>query len=466
VRARVLGKQCAKESDECAKKSWGCRAACERDDDDDPPCISLDSVSSVLFHTLTHTHTHTLWDAVCGLDILSLDTRWEFVYYYYYYYYYYYCYYSIYIYIYTLDMAHHSSGTYGMEAVARQFAAGQHSIVLRHGWFSYRWTEILEMANGMALGSPNTTHSVLKATTTTTAATLEHNENQQSHHYRPMAIELVCERIRAERPRVVFLPHVETSTGLMVPDAYIAQVAQAVHQVNGLLVLDCIASGTVWVDMQATGVDVLISAPQKGWTGSPCCALVLLSARALDCMNAQPPNAESSFSLSLKRWSAIMDAYHKGGFAYHTTMPTDALRDFHQVTVETVDIGLDVLKERQVEMGRLARAMVERKGLHSVSAPGFQAPGVLVYYSPSQTDNPVMMQAFFAQGLQIAMGVPWKLDEPPNLKTFRIGLFGLDKLNRMESTVATLERALDAVLAQTGHVVPGSAAASKPDVAA
>jgi alanine-glyoxylate transaminase / serine-glyoxylate transaminase / serine-pyruvate transaminase len=399
----------------------------------------------------SHTHTHTLWHAflwigyfvsrhtVVACDVPTLGIR-------------IYC--SIYI-------RHHSSGTFGMEAVARQFAAGQHSIVLRHGWFSYRWTEILEMANGMALGSPNTTHSVLKATT----ATLEHNENQQSH-YRPMAIELVCQRIRAERPRVVFMPHVETSTGMMVPDAYIAQVAQAVHEVNGLLVLDCIASGTVWVDMMATGVDVLISAPQKGWTGSPCCALVLLSARALDCMNAQPPNAESSFSLSLKRWSAIMDAYKKGGFAYHTTMPTDALRDFHQVTVETVDIGLDVLKERQVEMGRLARAMVERKGLRSVSAPGFQAPGVLVYYSPSQTDNPVMMQAFFAQGLQIAMGVPWKLDEPPNLKTFRIGLFGLDKLNRMESTVATLERALDAVLAQTGHVVPGSAAASKPDVAA
>jgi alanine-glyoxylate transaminase / serine-glyoxylate transaminase / serine-pyruvate transaminase len=348
-----------------------------------------------------------------------------------------------------------------MEAVARQFAAGQHSIVLRHGWFSYRWTEILEMANGQAMGS-NTTHTVLKATP------LENANNPttttQECYYRPLAVETVCAQIRTERPRVVFMPHVETSTGMMVPDAYIHQVSQAVHEVGGLLVLDCIASGTVWVDMQATGVDVLISAPQKGWTGSPCCALVLMSARALETMNAQAPNAESSFSLSLKRWSAIMDAYNKGGFAYHTTMPTDALRDFHQVTVETVNIGLDVLKERQIQMGLLARSMVERKGLQSVSAPGFQAPGVLVYYSPSRTDNPTMMQAFMGQGLQIAMGVPWKLDEPPNLKTFRIGLFGLDKLNHMESTVATLERALDAVLAQTGHVVTSST--FKPDVAA
>jgi alanine-glyoxylate transaminase / serine-glyoxylate transaminase / serine-pyruvate transaminase len=91
--------------------------------------------------------------------------------------------------------------------------------------------------------------------------------------------------------------------------------------------------------------------------------------------------------------------------------------------------------------------MVESEGLVSVAAPGFQAPGVLVYYSPNaNVDNPYMMQAFHKHGLQIAMGVPWKLDEPVGLKTFRIGLFGLDKLNHVERTVHTLETALDAVL--------------------
>lgn len=341
-----------------------------------------------------------------------------------------------------------------MEAVARQFAAGQHVMVLRNGWFSFRWTEILEMGGGL----PGTTHTVCKAL----AANTENQQQelqQQRPQFSPMPIADVIAKIKEERPSVFFCPHVETSTGMLLPDSYIQQVAQAVHDVNGLMVLDCIASGTVWVDMQKTGVDVLISAPQKGWTGSPCAALVMMSERAVDRMASQTPNAESSFALSLKRWSAIMETYDKGGFAYHTTMPTDALRDFHQVTVETVDIGLDLLKERQLEMGHLAHTMLLSKGLSSVAATGFQAPGVLVYYSPMQTDNPVMMQAFHEQGLQIAMGVPWKIDEPANLKTFRIGLFGLDKLNSISPTLSTLEHALDAVLEKTGHATKSQQAA-------
>lgn len=328
-----------------------------------------------------------------------------------------------------------------MEAVARQFAANQHVMVLRNGWFSYRWTEILEMGGGLGQGS---THTVCKAVPVT-------SPDSAHTHYRPMPVEQVCELIAQEKPSVFFCPHVETSTGMMLPDTYIRQIAQAVHDVNGLFVLDCIASGTVWVDMQQTGVDVLISAPQKGWTGSPCAALVMMSERAVDRMASQAPNSESSFSLSLKRWSAIMDAYEKGGFAYHTTMPTDALRDFHEVTVETVNIGLWALKEKQLKMGWKARAILDSKGLTSVAAPGFQAPGVLVYYSPASTDNPGMMKAFHQQGLQIAMGVPWKIDEPAGLKTFRIGLFGLDKLCNIDETLSAMESALDAVLEQTGH---------------
>lgn len=319
-----------------------------------------------------------------------------------------------------------SSGTFGMEAVARQFAENQHAMVLRNGWFSYRWTEILE------LGRISRSHTVCKAIQT------------EDHQYRPMPLESVLAKIEEERPAVFFCPHVETSTGMMVPDEYIKGLAKAVHDVNGLFVLDCIASGTVWTNMEETGVDVLISAPQKGWTGPPCAALVMMSEAAVDRMNTMQES--SSFSLSMKRWSAIMDAYEKGGFAYHTTMPTDALRDFHEISVETLQIGLPELKDAQVSLGMQARAILDSYNLQSVAAPGFQSPGVLVYYSPAETANPIMMEAFKSHGLQIAMGVPWKIDEPAGLKTFRIGLFGLDKLNNIPKTLETLEQALGQVM--------------------
>jgi aspartate aminotransferase-like enzyme len=336
-----------------------------------------------------------------------------------------------------------------MESVARQFAAGGHAVVIRNGWFSYRWTEILDMGGG-GMGA---THTVCKAVPA--AGGGESGGGGGNVQFAPHPIEAVVETIRDERPAVVFAPHVETSTGMMLPDDYVRRVAGAVHDVGGILVLDCIASGTAWVDMESTGVDVLISAPQKGWTGAPCAALVMMSDRAAGRMQDV---SESSFSLSLKRWTAVMDTYEQGGFAYHTTMPTDALRDFHEISVETLDIGLPELRRAQFDMGWAARSMLDKKGLTSVAAPGFQAPGVLVYYSPSHTDNPVMMDRFKEQGLQIAMGVPWKIDEPDGLKTFRIGLFGLDKLTRIDATLSVMERALDAVLTETGHVAPEKAA--------
>lgn len=240
----------------------------------------------------------------------------------------------------------------------------------------------------------------------------------------------------------------------MLTDEYIKQVSAAMHDIGGLFVLDCIASGTVWADMKDLGVDVLITAPQKGWTGPPCAALVMMSTNATDVMNTKQ---ETSFSMSLKRWAAIMDTYEKGGFGYHTTMPTDALRDFHEISVETLAFGLPELKKAQLDMGWKARAILDSKGLTSVAAPGSQAPGVLVYYSPEHTDNPVMMNRFKEQGLQIAMGVPWKIDEPEGLKTFRIGLFGLDKLGDIEGTTKTMEAALDKVLQDSGHALPKAA---------
>ncbi|KAL3941421.1 MAG: hypothetical protein SGBAC_004220 [Bacillariaceae sp.] len=328
------------------------------------------------------------------------------------------------------------SGTFGMEAVARQFATNEHCMVIRNGWFSYRWTEIFDQ------GGENTipkSHTVLKAQP-------QESENADSiaMQYAPYPIDEVVEKIYEERPAVMFAPHVETSTGIILPDDYIRKASEAMHNVGGLFVLDCIASGTVWADMKDLGVDVVISAPQKGWTGPCCAALVMMSDEAAKKMQT---TSETSFSMSLKRWSGIMDAYEGGGFGYHTTMPTDGLRDFHEITVETLKFGLPELKEAQLELGRKTRGALDSRGLVSVAAPGFEAPGVLVYHSPPGIENPTMMMKFKSQGLQIAMGVPWMIDEPLSpMKTFRMGLFGLDKLRDIQGTVNTLATAMDPVL--------------------
>lgn len=335
------------------------------------------------------------------------------------------------------------SGTFGMEAVARQFATDNHVMVLRNGWFSYRWTEIFEMGGKSIPKS----HTVLKAKPV--------ESDGVNKQYAPCPIEELEERIREERPSVLFTPHVETSTGIILPDDYIRRATKAMHDVGGLFVLDCIASGTVWADMKDLGVDLVISAPQKGWTGPACVGFVMMSDAAVAKMSE---TKETSFSISLKRWSAIMDTYEKGGFGYHTTMPTDAIRDFHEISVETLKFGIPELKAAQYELGDKARGLLDSRGLTSVAAPGFQAPGVLVYYSPEAVANPEMMMKFKGHGLQIAMGVPWEIDEPEGLKTFRLGLFGLDKMGNIPETVSTMETALDGVLAECGHVVPGEAA--------
>jgi alanine-glyoxylate transaminase / serine-glyoxylate transaminase / serine-pyruvate transaminase len=342
-----------------------------------------------------------------------------------------------------------------MESVARQFAFNQHSMVLRNGWFSYRWTEIFDMISNsqgnMTCTCPNCPNPNTQTSTTThtvlSAEPIDTNDIQPQ--YQPMPIDKVLEYIEQERPKVFFCPHVETSTGIILPDEYIQQIATKMHSINGLFVLDCIASGCIWVDMEQLGIDVVISAPQKGWSGPPCVALVMLSQRAMDVMNdsTNQHHIETSFSLSLKRWSAIMDAYNKGGFAYHTTMPTDALRDFHQVTVELLQIGLPKLKQQQLLLGQEIRSLFNTKyELKSVAYQEYGAPGVLVYYSPGSNsiDNPVMMSSFRdIEKVQIAMGVPWKLQyEPIGLKTFRIGLFGIDKLMNINRVKATLDTSL------------------------
>ncbi len=315
------------------------------------------------------------------------------------------------------------SGTFGMEAVARQFATGKKALVLRNGWFSYRWTQIFDMGHIPAQSV------VLKARRTT--------DSSQSP-WVPCPIDEVVATILAEKPDVVFAPHVETSAGMILPDDYLRAVADAVHQVGGLFVLDCIASGTIWVDMEATGVDVLVTAPQKGWSGSPCCAMVMLSARARTAIDG---TTSSSFACDLKKWLQVMEAYENGTHMYHTTMPTDALTRLREVMMETQDYGFEKVRAEQLELGQKVRALMESRGLVSVAAEGFKAPGVVVSYT---TDAGMHnSKKFLALGLQTAAGVPLQCDEPADFMTFRIGLFGLEKLHNVDRSVGHLAAALD-----------------------
>lgn len=320
------------------------------------------------------------------------------------------------------------SGSFGMESVARQFAAGQRTLVIRNGWFSYRWTQIFEM------GGFTVEHQVLKARPTGPGRQVA---------FAPAPIGEVVKAIRTTQPPVVFAPHVETAAGMILPDDYLRAVSDAVHEHGGLFVLDCIASGAAWVDMAATGVDVLISAPQKGWSGSPCCAFVMLSERARTAIDG---TTSSSFAMDLKKWLQIMETYEGGGHAYHATMPTDALTITRDVMLETRAYGFEKLRAEQWELGRRVRALLGSHGIRSVAAEGFQAPGVVVSF----TDDPGLhsSKAFLAEGLQTAAGVPLQCDEGPDFKTFRIGLFGLDKLHNPDRTVTALDAALGRILAK------------------
>ncbi len=317
------------------------------------------------------------------------------------------------------------SGTFGMEAVARQFATHQQCLVIRNGWFSYRWSQILDM------GSIPSATIVLKA---------QPLEDSKDSSFAPPPIDEVVAAIMATKPAVVFAPHVETASGILLPDGYLRQVSDAVHAVGGLFVLDCIASGTIWVDMPATGVDVLISAPQKGWSSSAGCAFVMLSPLAREKIET---THSTSFACDLRKWLQIMESYEQGAVAYHTTMPTDALTALRGVMDETAAYGFDKVRAEQQELGNRVRALLIAKGFKSVAADGFQAPGVVVSYT--NDDGIQSTKKFAAAGLQTAAGVPLQCDERADFKTFRIGLFGLDKLHNIDRTVANLAKALDAI---------------------
>ena len=315
------------------------------------------------------------------------------------------------------------SGTFGMEAIARQFATGRKVLVIRNGWFSFRWTQIFEM------GQIPAQSTVIKARRS--------GDGAQAPFAPPPLAEVVA-AISSQRPDLVFAPHVDTSSGMILPHAYLRSVADAVHAVGGMLVIDCVASGAIWIDMADVGVDVLVTAPQKGWSGSPGCGLVMLSELARERIEA---TASTSFSCDLRKWLQIMETYEGGGHAYHATLPTDALTSLREVMQEARGIGFEKLRAAQQELGDRVRQMLVARGFPSVAEEGFQAPGVVVSYT---TDPDIQSgKKFVNLGLQIAAGVPLQCDEPADYRSFRIGLFGLDKLLNIDRTVASLESALD-----------------------
>lgn len=320
------------------------------------------------------------------------------------------------------------SGTYGMEAVARQLANDEDCLIIRNGWFSYRWTQILEKGK------------IAKSSTVLTAERADDSESPRP--FAPVDIDTAVAKIKMEKPAMVFAPHVETSSGMILSTDYIKALSAAVHSVGGLLVIDCIASGCVWLDMKALGIDVLISAPQKGWSSTPCAGLVMLSDAAVKKVDS---TESDSFSLDLKQWLTIMRAYENGGHAYHATMPTDGLRQFRDTLLEAKEIGFDTLCDAQWELGTRIRKVLADKGIESVAAEGFEAPGVVVAYT--DRDDMHKGSAFAEAGMQIAAGVPLKVGEPDNFKTFRLGLFGLDKLTDIDGAVTRFESALEEVLA-------------------
>lgn len=321
------------------------------------------------------------------------------------------------------------TGTYAMEAVARQLATDKDVLIIRNGWFSYRWTQIIDKARITPHARVLTAH-----------AADDHTPNQA---YAPVDIDTAVAAIYEHKPAVVFAPHVETAAGIILPDDYIKALSDAVHSVGGLLVIDCIASGCVWLDMQTLGIDVLISAPQKGWASTPCAGLVMMNQTAVARVDA---SESTSFGLDLKQWLNIMRAYENGGHAYFATMPTDGLRQFRDTIAEAKAVGLATLNDAQWQLGQKIRNLLSRHGFASVAAEGYQAPGVVVVYT--DRDDIKSGAAFAKHGLQIASGVPLKIGEPDSFKTFRVGLFGLDKLTDIDRTVQHFQQGLQNVLAE------------------
>ena len=319
-------------------------------------------------------------------------------------------------------------GTAAMESVARQLATGKRCLVVRNGFFSYRWSQIFERG-------PVTDDVVV--------CTARQIDDSPQAPWIPAPVEEVTDAIRTHRPEVVCAAHVETAAGLMLPEDYLRAVAEATHEVGGLFVLDCVASGAIWVDMREVGVDVLISAPQKGWSGTPAAGFVMLGERGREAVLG---SVSTSFALDLRAWLSIAEGYAEGRAGYHSTMPTDTLVLILEQMKETRDRGLDAMRAAQEQLGGKVRARLAEHGLRSVAHPDYASPSVVVSY----TDDPEVKSgaAFKRYGIQAAAGVPLMCGEPEGFSTFRLGLFGLDKLQDIDGTVQRLGDVLDKIADQ------------------
>jgi aspartate aminotransferase-like enzyme len=315
-------------------------------------------------------------------------------------------------------------GTYAMEAVARQLATGRRCLVVRNGLFSYRWSQIFDAG------------SVAGETTVCSARPVS---DERHAAWIPAPVSEVVETIARVRPEVVFAPHVETAAGMVLPDDYLRAVAAATHDVGGLFVLDCIASGALWVNMTDLGIDVVLSAPQKGWSGSPCAGYVMLGEAARTQVMS---TTSTSFAVDLQKWMTITEAYTQGQTPYHATMPTDTLAHDAALMLETRAAGLSELRLAQISLGTRVRTMLAEHGFASVASEGFAAPSVVVAF----TDDPEIRSGakFKQRGLQVAAGVPLMCGESDDFSTFRVGLFGLDKLTDVDGTVSRLDAHLGA----------------------
>jgi len=332
------------------------------------------------------------------------------------------------------------SGTYAMEGAARAFASDGPAVVVRNGYFSYRWSQILA-----TMGKPESEVHVLRARPPAekVCGCEPHCGNwsklEERPCFAPPPIEEVVAKILETRPRFVAAPHVETSAGIVLPEAYLKEMARASREVGAVFCVDGVASGTAWLDMRDIGIDCYVTAPQKGWSGPAAVGVAMLSERAEARLAETKP---TSFVVDLAKWRDVYKAYLGGGHMYHATMPTDAIRLFRDVVHETERFGLDAAEAACWELGAKIRAVLADRGFRSVAAEGFHAPGVAVVHAPS-ADFAARFKAHAS--LQIAAGVPLMVGEPDDYQSFRIGLFGLDKLMNVDLTVHNFATALDAV---------------------
>ncbi|MFH4355460.1 MAG: aminotransferase class V-fold PLP-dependent enzyme [Neisseriaceae bacterium] len=314
------------------------------------------------------------------------------------------------------------NGTTGMEAVVRQLAKGKKCLCLRNGFFNFRWSQILNLSQLCSA------EVVIKA------------QSVSAVHYSayvPATLEEVIKRIREERPNLVFATHVETSSGIRLTEAYIKEVARVTHEVGGWLIVDSIASGATWLDMQELNIDLLLTAPQKCWASTPCCALIMVNGAMRQYIDQ---TQSDSFALDLKKWFETMEVYERGGFAYYATMPTDSLKQLRDSMAEAKKLGLKNLKIQQEVLGREVRKLLKMRGFSLVADDAFAAWSIVVAYTDDL--NIHSGKKWAEVGVQISSGVPLQCDEPSDFTTFRIGLLGWDKLNSVASTVAELEQAI------------------------